>query len=235
MSFWDRTRRFARARARARIGGLASRAVLFACACACAVAARAARNDVSAGLTSGRLKVRLDAAQAVIEHRGSASPDDLVAASRRDANPEARARLLMAAYEVDIPRAIPALIAALRGDASPLVRSIAAQTLARAGGSAGAPARQAFHDGLAQDAALAVRRKCAAALGFHHSPDAVKALAAAASDPDPELRRGVGTALTLHPRSAETDRALDALENDRDPSVAGRVRARRRAARGPSK
>ena len=194
-------------------------------ACSFAVAAPAA--DVTAQLKSPRTSIRARAAQDVIDHRATASGDALNAAAAAEAIPEVRIRLLTASYEVDSSSAVPFLIAALRGDKSPMVRAVAAQILARA--PADAKVRKAFLDGLANDADLDVRRACAMGLGFQPHAESLKALTAAAADPDPELRRRAGLALTRHPKSAARDRALDQLENDRDPAVAARVHAERRA------
>ncbi len=229
MSFW-RLGRLPRAHARARIGGFALRAVLFACAYACAGAAFAAPPDVTGALTSGRLKTRLDAAQAVIEHRAVADVLVLNAAAAGDPSPEARARMLMAAYAVDIGSATPALIAALRGDSSPLVRSIAGQMLSRC--AASDAVRQALLDSVSRESDPDVRRVAVFGLSAHPHPDSQKALAAAAKDRDPEIRRRAGLALARHPRTPERDRVLDALENDADGGVSAGVHAARKSAAG---
>ncbi len=206
-------------------------ACVFASLFALSIRARAAQApDVGAQLSSSRADVRMKAAEDVIARRATASGDALNAAAARETNPEVRIRLLMAAFEVDKSSAAPFLIAALRGDKSAMVRAVSAQVLARS--PADARVRQALLDGLAKDADLDVRRACAMGLGFQPAPDSLKALAAAASDPDSEIRRRAGFALARHPQSAERDRALNLLENDRDPAVAARIRAERRARGG---
>jgi len=191
--------------------------------------APAPTGDVAALLKSPSSDTRADAVQAVIDHRARASADALTAASRSEKNPEIRLRMLMAAFDVNRSSAEPFLIAALGGDASPMVRAVSAQILIRA--VPDDAIRAAFLNGLAKDKDLDVRRSCASGLGYHHTPDAVKALAAAASDRDPELRRRVGMALLRHPKSAAGDAVLDHLENDSDKSVAALIHARRQAKR----
>ena len=218
-------------RARSRTLMLSAFWMAFASAALCAEP-KALRRDVSGQLASSRSEARLQAAMDVQDHRATASADALTAAAGAEARPDIRIRMLMAAFEVDRSSALPFLVAALRRDPDSLVRAVAAQTLARF--TPDASVRRAFLDGLAKDRDRDVRRACAIGLGFHHTPDAVKALSDASSDPDPELRRRVGLALTRHPKSSATERILDRLENDADPSVSGRVRGWRRGGRAPT-
>jgi hypothetical protein len=212
-------------------------ACAFASVFALSIRARAAQAtptpDVASKLRSSRTATRADAVQAVIDHRARASFDALTGAARSETNPEIRLRLLMAAFAVNRSSAVPVLIAALGRDASPLVRAVSAQMLIRL--EPEDAVRQAFLNGLANDKDLDVRRSCASGLGYHHTPDAVKALTGAASDGDPELRRRVGMALLRHPKSPTVDQVLDRLESDSDRSVAALVHARRQAAgaKGP--
>jgi hypothetical protein len=206
-------------------------ACAFAAVWAFSIRARAAQApDAAALLRSPRADVRAKIAEDIIAHRAKASGDAVNAAAAKEANPEVRIRLLTASFEVDRSSALPFLIAAVRGDNSPMVRAVSAQILARS--RPDARVRQAFLDGLAKDADLDVRRSCAMGLGFQPAPDSLKALTAAAADRDPELRRRVAFALLRHPRSAAVDQVLDRLENDSDRTVAERVRAQRRAVRG---
>ena len=198
-----------------------------------AVQAPAPTGDVTAQLKSSSSHTRAQAVQAVIDHRARASADALTAASLTEANPEIRLRMLMAAFQIDRSSAVPFLVGALSGDASPLVRAAAAQILIRVGPNDAV--LKAFLNCLSNEKDLDVRRSCASGLGYHHTPDAVKALDAVASDPDPELRRRAGSALLRHPKSAAIEKILDRLENDRDTSVAAHVRAHRRAARAATK
>lgn len=191
--------------------------------------APAPTGDVTSQLSASQDDTRAQAVQAVLDRRAYASADALTAASRGEKNPEIRLRMLMAAFDVSRSSAEPFLIAALGGDSSPLVRAVSAQILIRA--VPDDAIRSAFLNGLANDKDLDVRRSCASGLAYHHSPDAVKALAAAASDRDPELRRRVGLALLRHPKSAAADQVLNQLENDSDKSVAALIHARRQAAR----
>jgi HEAT repeat protein len=195
--------------------------------------APAPKGDVTAQLTSPSSDTRAQAVQSILDHRARASADALTAASRTETNPEIRLRMLMAAFDVSRSSAEPFLIGALNGDASPLVRAVSAQILIRA--VADDAIRKAFMSGLANDKDLDVRRSCASGLGYHHTPDAVKALSAAASDRDPELRRRVGMALLRHPKSAAADAVLDRLENDSDKSVAALIHARRQTARASNR
>lgn len=195
--------------------------------------ADASRGDVTGQLTSSRADTRAKAAMDVAEHRATADVSALTAASQAETRPETRVRMLMAAFEVDSARATPFLVAALRRDPSPLVRAVAAQVLTRV--SPNDAVRKAFIDGLAKDRDSDVRRACATALGYHHTPDAAKALSDAAADADPEVRGRVGAALLRHPRSAATDRVLDRLEGDRDPKVSAHVRTKRRGGSAASR
>lgn len=183
--------------------------------------------DVTSQLSAVKIGTRISVVQSIINHSATASADALTEASVVETNPDLRVRLLAAAFEVDKDSAVPFLIAALRGDASVVVRAVSAQILARATPSD--KVRRAFLDGYAKDANVDVRRACLVGLGSQPHAESLKVLTAAALDNDREIRLRAGIALTRHPKSVERDRALDRLENDRDPIVAGRIHARRRA------
>jgi HEAT repeat protein len=144
-------------------------------------------RDVSGDLRAARPIARLAAIQSVIDHSATASVDSLLTSVRTETNPEIRARALMAVFEVNIASATPVLIAALQRDASPLVRSIAAQTLSRAGD--GANIRRALIEALRRDTDADVRRSCVTGLRFHPHGDSIKALSDVAADPVTQERR----------------------------------------------
>lgn len=176
------------------------------------------KPDLSRDLRDAKASKRAEAAERLTRRGGTAGEGTIIDAFRRETDPQVRARLLGALVSGGGKEAEGVLVSALAGDASVLVRAVAARELGRLGG--GGVSVRALAGGLAKDEAIEVRQSCAASLGLHPVPEAVKALVAAASDRDPAVRRYAALGLSRQPAGPERDKALSKLEKDSDPHAA---------------
>ena len=174
-------------------------------------------------LRSGSAAERRETAEAVLHGRGHAADGELAQALSAEPDPETKVRLIRALGGRGSDEAVAALTDTLLRDSSPLARATAAKQLRRLQG--GKTASDALAQALKNDKDADVRSACASALGAYRIPEAVKALADAAKDKDPKIRRHAALGLTRQPKTAETEAALGALEKDADPGVAAKTRA----------
>lgn len=178
--------------------------------------------DVSAKLSAAKAADRRAAAEDVRYGRGLASTAALAGAYRAEPDSQIRC-VLLSALSIRFPEGSEALLAeALASDAAPLVRTVAAQELARPRGPAAAAA---LAQALASDADPHVKQAAAFSLGSYAAPEALGALLLAAKNADPKVRKHAGLGLLRQPQSPEVAQALDDLESDPDPDVRAKIAA----------
>ncbi|MFA6093638.1 MAG: HEAT repeat domain-containing protein [Elusimicrobiota bacterium] len=186
-----------------------------------AIAQLPAPKDVGADLRSTDAAKRRDAVQKLIYGKGTAQDSALMDAVSAEKEPQLRSELLRAASMRGGDDAVFALIEALAGDRSVVVRLSAAQELGRQ--SASQEALFSLVDALTLDADPGVRAACAKGLAFRKESAAVQALIEAAADQDALVRAETAFALARQVKSRDIDAALDRLANDQDPRVAQAV------------
>lgn len=183
----------------------------------------AVRPDVGQELRGSDKNKRRQAAEKLLSRAAQASPADIVRASSAETDADIQVKLHQLLGNDASEASVAALVNSLKTGSPAIVRVSAAQQLGRIRG--GDAALKALLKGLTGDADKDVRAACAVGLGSYRTPEAAKALAKAASDKAPGVRRRIAFALSKHPKSADRDSALTGLEKDSDAEVAGKARA----------
>jgi HEAT repeat protein/beta-lactamase regulating signal transducer with metallopeptidase domain len=158
-------------------------------------------------------------AQAQAQSRGGDTAVPALLSVVNDENAAVRLAAVQALGQLSDPRAIDALVQAVRNDADARVREAAAEALGEIDSPRAVPGLIAA---LASEKVAAVRAKVAWALGEIDDPRAVEALGAAVRDPEVQVRREVVWALGELEAPAAVPMLIPAL---RDSDVETRKRA----------
>ena len=169
-----------------------------------------------ADLEKGKTVERLHAAEDVRDGKRVVPSDQIKQARNREKDPLVRRRLNEALARTGTPGFQQELARSLSDDPDVFVRQGAAQQLGNYVATPGVVA--ALAHALAADPEPAVRYACAQSLALSDTPASFNALAKAATDADPNLRRQVAFSLGRH-KSAAAKRLRRSLLSDPDPQV----------------